>query len=52
MQLLIVFNSFNGWGVTVFDSLDTMWIMGFHDTFQDALALVARSNFTSREVRY
>ncbi|KAF5383721.1 hypothetical protein D9615_003586 [Tricholomella constricta] len=41
-------NNFNGWGVTVFDSLDTMWIMGLTDTFNDALEVVARSTFANK----
>ncbi|KAF7289075.1 alpha-1,2-Mannosidase [Mycena chlorophos] len=38
-------NNFNGWSVTVFDSLDTMWIMGLYDLFEDGLALVSKTNF-------
>ncbi|KAG5647834.1 hypothetical protein DXG03_007758 [Asterophora parasitica] len=44
-------NNFNGWGVTVFDSLDTMWLMGLTDTFNDALEVVARSTFPNKPVR-
>ncbi|KIJ95152.1 glycoside hydrolase family 47 protein [Laccaria amethystina LaAM-08-1] len=32
-------DKFNGWGVTLLDSLDTMYIMGLHDDFEDALGL-------------
>jgi hypothetical protein len=28
---------YNGWGVTLFDSLDTLWIMGLRDEFADAV---------------
>ncbi|KAF9006005.1 seven-hairpin glycosidase [Cyathus striatus] len=38
-------NNFNGWGVTLFDSIDTMWIMGLHDIFHDSLEVVAKSTF-------
>ncbi|KAG6854248.1 hypothetical protein C0991_008941 [Blastosporella zonata] len=40
-------NNFNSWGVTLFDALDTMWVMGLNDTFNDALEVVARSTFVS-----
>ncbi|KAG6813871.1 hypothetical protein H0H92_006278 [Tricholoma furcatifolium] len=42
-------NNFNGWGVTLFDALDTMWIMGLNETFNDALDHVARSTFVSTD---
>ncbi|KAJ7483162.1 glycoside hydrolase [Mycena latifolia] len=38
-------NNFNGWGVTVFDSLDTMWIMGLFDLFEEGLEVVKDSTF-------
>ncbi|KAJ2930958.1 hypothetical protein H1R20_g6105, partial [Candolleomyces eurysporus] len=38
-------NNFNGWGVTLYDALDTMWIMGLHDMFRDALETVAKADF-------
>jgi mannosyl-oligosaccharide alpha-1,2-mannosidase len=50
--LLMLSGSFNGWGVTVFDSLDTMWIMGLRDLFQESLELVAKSTFTLDEVSH
>lgn len=37
--------SFNSWGVTIIDSLDTMHIMGLHDDFQRALAFVENATF-------
>ena len=43
--------SFNGWGLTLIDSLDTMWIMGLHDEFYDSLPLVANMSFASSSVR-
>ncbi|KAF9453575.1 glycoside hydrolase family 47 protein [Macrolepiota fuliginosa MF-IS2] len=45
-------NNFNGWGVTLYDALDTMWIMGLHDEFRDSLGLVAKTNFTLAEGSY
>ena len=41
---------FNGWSVTLLDSMDTMWIMGLHDEFDNALRVVAAQNFTSSSV--
>jgi mannosyl-oligosaccharide alpha-1,2-mannosidase len=38
-------NPFNGWGATLIDSLDTMWIMGLKDEFEEALTMVAKVNF-------
>ncbi|KAJ7249562.1 glycoside hydrolase [Mycena haematopus] len=38
-------NNFNGWGVTVFDSLDTMLIMGLHELFHEGLEIVERTTF-------
>ncbi|KIW27968.1 uncharacterized protein PV07_07661 [Cladophialophora immunda] len=36
---------FNGWGATLVDSLDTLWIMGLRDEFHDAVAEVGRIDF-------
>lgn len=36
---------FNGWGATLVDSLDTLWIMGLHDEFEEAVALVKNIDF-------
>ncbi|KAJ6485633.1 glycoside hydrolase [Mycena sanguinolenta] len=38
-------NNFNGWGVSVFDSLDTMWIMGLHELFHEGLEIVEKTKF-------
>ena len=42
---------YNGWGVSLIDSLDTMWIMGLRGEFDDALEYVASMNFTIPSVR-
>lgn len=42
--------SFNGWGVSVFDAMDTMWIMGLHDMFREGVEIAAKSTFTLQEV--
>ncbi|KAF8967669.1 glycoside hydrolase [Flammula alnicola] len=39
-------NNLNGWGVTLFDSLDTMWTMGLHDSFRDSLGTISTQNFS------
>ena len=36
---------FNGWGATLVDSLDTLWIMGLKNEFQDALRVVSKIDF-------
>ncbi|KAJ7493206.1 glycoside hydrolase [Mycena galericulata] len=38
-------NNFNGWGVSVFDSLDTMWIMGLYEFFEEGLQAVREETF-------
>ncbi|CAK5269755.1 unnamed protein product [Mycena citricolor] len=38
-------NNFNGWGVSVIDSLDTMWIMGLHDFFEEGITWVKDLTF-------
>ena len=43
--------SFNGWGLTIVDSLDTMWLMGLYDEFDAALAIVANMTFSMEPVR-
>lgn len=48
---LITVDSFNGWGVTLFDALDTMWLMDLRGEFQTALQSVAKADFTLTEVR-
>ncbi|PFH51966.1 glycoside hydrolase family 47 protein [Amanita thiersii Skay4041] len=42
-------NNFNGWGVTAFDSLDTMLLMGLQDEYSRALDIVRQANFTHSE---
>ncbi|KAG6377416.1 glycoside hydrolase family 47 protein [Boletus reticuloceps] len=36
----------DGWGATVSDALDTMWLMGFHDWFNEAVDYVATVDFS------
>ncbi|KAF2207411.1 glycoside hydrolase family 47 protein, partial [Cercospora zeae-maydis SCOH1-5] len=40
-------NSFNGWGATLVDSLDTLWIMGLQDDFEDAVNQTSYIDFTT-----
>ncbi|KAH0556359.1 hypothetical protein GP486_005715, partial [Trichoglossum hirsutum] len=42
-------NTFCGWGATLVDGLDTLWIMGFEDEFKDALAALKEIDFTTSE---
>ncbi|KAI9453038.1 seven-hairpin glycosidase [Lactarius psammicola] len=43
---------FNGWGVSIIDSLDTMWLMGLYDEFDAALAFVANVTFVMEPEKY
>ncbi|KAK4150840.1 glycoside hydrolase [Chaetomidium leptoderma] len=36
---------FGGWGATLVDSLDTLWIMGMKDEFDEAVAAASKINF-------
>ncbi|KAJ6440670.1 glycoside hydrolase family 47 protein [Purpureocillium lavendulum] len=38
-------NQFSGWAATLVDSLDTLWIMGLRDEFDEAVAEVACIDF-------
>ena len=40
-------DSFGGWAATLVDSLDTLWIMGFRDEFDEAVAAVTGIDFGS-----
>ncbi|CAO2652756.1 Nn.00g021670.m01.CDS01 [Neocucurbitaria sp. VM-36] len=37
--------TFGGWGATLVDSLDTLWIMGFKEEFHEAVQAVAAIDF-------
>jgi mannosyl-oligosaccharide alpha-1,2-mannosidase len=50
-QQLVGKDTFAGWGATLVDSLDTLWIMGMKNDFRDAVGHVATidwNNATSR----
>ncbi len=36
---------FNGWGATLVDALDTLWIMGLRTEFEEAVSAVSQINF-------
>lgn len=38
---------FNGWAATLVDSLDTLWIMGFEEEFENAVRAVGKIDFTT-----
>lgn len=42
-------NSFGGWGATLVDSMDTLWIMGLKDEFQRCLTAVAEIDWTRND---
>ncbi|KAH0836527.1 glycoside hydrolase family 47 protein [Lanmaoa asiatica] len=39
-------DSFNGWGVTAVDSLDTMLLMGLQDEYLRAIPMISATNFS------
>ncbi|OAL47842.1 class I alpha-mannosidase [Pyrenochaeta sp. DS3sAY3a] len=43
--------TFGGWGATLVDSLDTLWIMGFKDEFEEAVAAVAAIDFGKTKLK-
>ncbi|ETW78797.1 glycoside hydrolase family 47 protein [Heterobasidion irregulare TC 32-1] len=45
-------DNFNGWGLTVVESLDTMWLMGLYDEFDEALSVVANTSFALQPDKY
>ena len=40
-------NPFNAWGATLVDSLDTLWMMGLKDEFEEAVEAVKNIDFTT-----
>ncbi|KAH8881177.1 glycoside hydrolase family 47 protein [Thozetella sp. PMI_491] len=40
-------DTFGGWGATLVDSLDTLWIMGLRDEFQEAVGAAILIDFTN-----
>ena len=42
--------SYNGWGVTAFDSLDTMLLMDLKDEYRRALRMVEDADFSRSSV--
>ncbi|KAL9111535.1 MAG: hypothetical protein Q9227_004023 [Pyrenula ochraceoflavens] len=40
-------NPFNGWGATLVDTLDTLWIMGMKEEFEEAVQYVKKIDFTT-----
>ena len=40
-------NPFNGWGATMVDSLDTLWIMGMREEFEEAVEAVDNIDFAT-----
>ncbi|ROW09484.1 hypothetical protein VMCG_02152 [Cytospora schulzeri] len=43
-------NPFGGWGATLVDSLDTLWIMGMKDEFKEAVAAACTIDFTKSQL--
>lgn len=49
---MLILIRFNGWGVTVYDSLDTLYLMGMDDEFHRALGVVEKATFSLEEEKY
>ncbi|KAK4183789.1 glycoside hydrolase [Podospora australis] len=45
-------NQFSGWAATLVDSLDTLWIMGLREEFDEAVAAVAEIDFGNSSTPY
>ena len=45
-------SSFNGWGVTMVDSLSTMLLMGLDDEFARALPIIEKFDFVAKKVTF
>ncbi|RDX54010.1 seven-hairpin glycosidase [Lentinus brumalis] len=45
-------NNFNGWRLTLVDSLDTMLLMELHDEFREAVPILANMTFALEEGSY
>lgn len=43
-------NPFGGWGATLVDSLDTLWLMGLEKEFKEAVAAVKHIDFSSTDM--
>ncbi|GIK05126.1 hypothetical protein Aspvir_009228 [Aspergillus viridinutans] len=43
-------NWFGGWGANLVDSLDTIWIMGLHEEFEEAVSAVVQINFETNSL--
>lgn len=43
--------TFGGWGATLVDSLDTLWIMGFKEEFHEAVEAVAAIDFGKTDLK-
>ncbi|KAI9754856.1 MAG: hypothetical protein M4579_004513 [Chaenotheca gracillima] len=39
--------TFGGWAATLVDTLDTLWIVGLHDDFEDAVKAASKIDFTT-----
>lgn len=42
---------FGGWSATLVDTLDTLWIMGFRDEFESAVAAAEKIDFSTTDVQ-
>jgi len=45
-------SSYNGWGVTAFDALDTMLLMDLKEEYRHAIRIVEKADFNQTTVKY
>ncbi|KAI9773265.1 MAG: hypothetical protein M1839_002177 [Geoglossum umbratile] len=43
-------STYGGWAVTLVDTLDTLWLMGLHSEFEDAVHAVSSIDFTTSDM--
>lgn len=44
-------SNFGGWGATLVDSLDTLWIMGLSDELEEAIDAAAKISFETSSLK-
>ncbi|KAF9071588.1 glycoside hydrolase [Rhodocollybia butyracea] len=45
-------NNFNSWGVSIYDGLDTMWLMGLTEYFDEAVKVIGEADYTTKPHQY
>ncbi|KIK61668.1 glycoside hydrolase family 47 protein [Collybiopsis luxurians FD-317 M1] len=45
-------DNFNGWQISMYDGLDSMWILGLTDYFDEAVKVIEQANYTTKPKQY